>query len=491
VTARRSIRRGAVVVAIGAMLGAGIVVGGLTAEAAHGAAGDSTLFAEGGSFAEPMINKLQADTASVIAPLVPGYFNANVDAARDDFATGYSGGTCGAGACPDYVVSEFPLTTDQAAKINGAHGSFAYVPFAASPIAIAEVILCSNDSSLKPGTLCPNLQMNVPQLADVFTSSTVTWTDPIFAQAQGGSPITPIDASKSISPVHGVDPSAQNLGLQVLFENNTVSKPIWEKFLTLNKITSDTPTEKWPTGGGTSGGDQSVADILVPVNESNGVVQQNPTAWGQGAVAPVPVDWLGAPRNIPTFAILNAAGAYVKPTTASMTAALKHATMDANKLVTFGFSTTDAAAYPIPVMSYLIVPTSGLPAAKATALAAFIRFVLGPQGQADIEAFGAAPPTADMVTAGMQVADEVAAESSAPSAQTTSSTTAAPAAATADSSSNTSADGGAATTTNGGPTLAATGATTLPLVVVGASLLLAGAMGRRLWRRPRPGGARR
>jgi hypothetical protein len=73
---------------------------------------------------------------------------------------------------------------------------------------------------------------------------------------------------------------------------------------------------------------------------------------------------------------------------------------------------SDATAYPMMAMSYLVVPTSGLSATKATALAQFIKFVLGSKGQQDIESFGAVPPTSAMVQAGRTVADEVAAEGS-------------------------------------------------------------------------------
>jgi len=403
--------------------------------------------------------------------LVPAYFNADVDQGLDDFATG----------ADDYSVTEVPLSSTQVATA-AAHGrSFAYVPFAASAIAIGAVLLCSNDNTLKPGTICPSLRLTVPQLAKVFTSAVDTWTDPIFAQAQNGGPISPINASTSISPIHEVEPTALNLGLETLFMNNTAAKPIWEAFLKLNKITSDTPTELWPTGTGTNG-DLAVADVLVPVNEVTNIPQENPTLWGQGAIAPLPVDWLGAPRDIPTVAVLNAAGAYVSPTPASMAAAEKCSTVDpATNLVTFGFSATDTAAYPIPAMSYLVVPTSGLSPAKATALAAFIRFVLGSKGQADVEALGAASPTAAMIAAGEQVADTVAHEASTTST-TSPPTTATTSPATASGTGSTSGEATLAATETG-PTLAATGGVPWPLVASGAVLVVVGSFGRRWARR--------
>ena len=103
------------------------------------------------------------------------------------------------------------------------------------------------------------------------------------------------------------------------------------------------------------------------------------------------------------------------PSTGSATASEKDATLAAtsdpttNNLVTFNATASDASAYNSYLMeeSYLVVPTSGETAAKDTALAALIRFVLGPKGQTDIESFGAAPATSAMDTAGLLVANQL------------------------------------------------------------------------------------
>ncbi len=93
--------------------------------------------------------------------------------------------------------------------------------------------------------------------------------------------------------------------------------------------------------------------------------------------------------------------------------------------------------------SYLVVPTNGLSAAKATAMADFIRFVVGPTGQSDIESFGAAPATSAMVTADLSIAAQLDAEAAqgANSSSTTSTTT---------GSSTTAATGGAGSADTGG-----------------------------------------
>ena len=93
---------------------------------------------------------------------------------------------------------------------------------------------------------------------------------------------------------------------------------------------------------------------------------------------------LGTPWNVPTSNVQNAQGSFVGPTLAAATAAEGGTgiTLDpSTNLVTFHPDPSDAAAYNnyLMVESYLVVPTTGLDAAKAIKLAQFIRFVLVPR----------------------------------------------------------------------------------------------------------------
>jgi hypothetical protein len=166
-------------------------------------------------------------------------------------------------------------------------------------------------------------------------------------------------------------------------------------------------------------------------------------------------------------------------------------------LVTFNASLTDLTAYNSYLMmeSYLVVPTSGLPADKALALAQFIRFAVGGTGQADIKALGAAPPTSQMVTADLAVAQTLNAEAATAAATTsTTTTTTTPASTTATTvaSSSTSGTGAASTgtdpnaaTTNGSTSggLAVTGDNPVPLLGLGLALLICGEGARQILRR--------
>ena len=261
-----------------------------------------------------------------------------------------------------------------------------------------------------------------------------------------------------------------------------------------------------------SGGDDPFLGKLLSVNTTTNV-----PAWHVGTppitgiTFPVSSVWTGAPLgaawDIPTAAIQNAQGAFVAPSTTSAATAEADATLatttdpTTNNLVTFNPSTSDAAAYNSYLMeeSYLVVPTNGLPSTKDYALADLIRFVLGPKGQQDITSFGAAPATTAMVTAGLKVAVELDAEGAASAAGTTGSTTTttsanssttsttvgaagAADASASDSGSSDSGSGGTGAAT--GSDLAFTGAPDLvPMIGIGALLLVAGAVVRRRLRR--------
>ncbi len=408
-----------------------------------------TLLGEGGSFAQPIVDKLLTDSANQLAPISGAYFLSTVTQGCEDFSTGND----------DFAVSEFPLTSAEASAAAKNKRAYAYVPFAISSVAIGAIVERQTSTVLTPTTLHKDIELSVPQLADVFTNAVTTWTSPTLA-APGGAGYTLDTASNAITPRFLVDPAASTYALISLILSNPSAKASWDAWLKAQSYPEGPATETWPTSQGVSGGDYALASTLVPLDEQiqPPVALSNPEDWGQGDIAPLPIDWTGPPWNIPPVAIQNPTGAYVLPTVAATTAALSHATMDpSTNLVTFGTSTTDAAAYPMVVASYLVVPTTGLLAAKARALAALIRFAVGSQGQADVESFGAAPITPVLVAADLKVADTVAAEGATGTTGTTTTTsTTIPATGTTTTSTTIPANGTTTTST----TIPANGTTT-------------------------------
>ena len=181
-----------------------------------------------------------------------------------------------------------------------------------------------------------------------------------------------------------------------LLDSDPTAKELFDNALNnpgSNALTnSDTPSETWPFHGihAYVGGDAGLIGKELNINAETNAPSQLITWTGLGAgtgvddVFPVASVWAGAPQgtpwNIPTAAIQNAAGKYVAPSETAAAASEADATMDpTTNLVTFAANANDMAAYNnyLMVESYLVVPTSGLAAAKAQKLAQYIRFVVG------------------------------------------------------------------------------------------------------------------
>jgi hypothetical protein len=299
-----------------------------------------------------------------------------------------------------------------------------------------------------------------------------------------------------------------------LLDSNPTAKELFDNALNnpasaaLTK--SDTPSENWPFHGihAFVGGDAGLVGKELNINaETN--IPSAAISWNLGDVFALSSVWAGAPQgtpwNIPTAAIQNAAGKFVPPSESAAASAEEDASMDpTTNLVTFAANPNNATAYNNDMMveSYLVVPTSGLTAAKAQKLAQYIRFVVGPVATSDEETLGSAPATPAMVTADLKVATELDDEA-APTASTASSTAASASGSPTTSTSTTAAaasssaapvstsgagagnTGAAGNSGAGTSSLATTGSDVAPVLGVGGALVGLGALGRRRSRRLR------
>jgi ABC-type phosphate transport system substrate-binding protein len=479
----------------------------------------TTLVGEGGSFLTPVTDVLlKADTAG-LAPLNPSYTDASLDDAITDFI-GNGPGSFNA----DFVVSERPLTTGEAATAKSDGRTFAYVPFAATPVAVATLAPCNPGDLVTVNStapLCPDIPLTVPLVGLLFTfnltsglsNSLTGWSDPRLTQQNG----QPIPYSGGMNQASTLEPSAENSALMSLLDSDPDSKALLDNALQNSKAattSSDTPSETWPFQGTHAfiGGDAGLIEKELNVNAETNTPSAAST-WNIGDVFPLSAVWAGAPQgtpwNIPTAALQNAAQQFVVPSAAAAEASEADATFDpTTNLVSFNANPNDAAAYNnyMMVESYLVVPTSGLSASKASKLAQYIRFVTGPVAASDEETLGAAPPTPAMVAADLKVATQLdseaatsAALSSAASGSGGGSTTSttSPTSSTTTTAPTTSANGtadpaGGTGNTGSGTGLASTGAPdVVPVLVAGAALLGLGVFGRRRSRqlRRREGGS--
>jgi ABC-type phosphate transport system substrate-binding protein len=491
-----------------------VTLGGTAGQMAFADTDAGTLVGEGGSFLQPVVNALLTDDTAGLAPIVPSYSNVKLDQSISDFV-----GSAPGQFTTDYAVTERPLTSSEVSTAKADGRGFAYVPIAATPVAIATLVpdptKYSGGATINSGEFCQHIPLSTTLLGDLYgfnaTTPLLSWNDSRL-QCASGSSQTP--ASINVSVFANADPTVENEAIMALLDSDPTSKALFTAGLSHSQsVTTDpTPSENWPYAKNKiPGGDQPLIGKLLNVSTITNAPDTEAANWQLGGIVALSSVWTGAPLGVawdlPTAAIQNAMpgaqGTFVAPSTTSATAAENDATLAAtsdpttNNLVTFNASTTDAAAYNNYLMEedYLLVPTNGLPAAKASKLAQLIRFILGPTGQKTITGFGAAPATAAMVTAGLKVATQLDAEALGTTSSTTgstgtgsttpgsstSTTSAAAGVLTADSGSGSSTSSGSGG--GGGATLAFTGGAPWPIGVLGAILAVVAGCCRRWLRR--------
>ena len=95
--------------------------------------------------------------------------------------------------------------------------------------------------------------------------------------------------------------------------------------------------------------------------------------------------------RFPVAKIPNATGHYVRPSRSAMAAALTHMQSDGNGTQQVSLTSTNKAAYPLTMVIYAMVPTSGTPHKTAAAMARFLDFAAG-AGQQEGVRPGQLPP---------------------------------------------------------------------------------------------------
>ena len=506
---RRTLSR--LLVAASAAVGL-VVTGAATSAPASAATDPGTLLGQGGSFAEPVFSKILSDDAQNIAPMAASYFLTDNTSGINAFI-GSSPGNFGA----DFALSERPLTAAEAATSIANGRPFAYVPIESTPVALATLVptyawSLSGSTSIGTSGFCLHPPMTVALLGEIFGNANPQlshWNDPRITCPDPLGPGTTA-SGLSVQLWANLDPSQANYATMALLDSTPGSKADFQAGLNgSGSLTTDTtPSQLWPYANNTiPGGDQPLIGKLLDINSETNAPSTNASFWQLGSITPISSVWTGSPLGVPwnlaTSGIQNAQGAFVAPSAAAAAAAASHTTVAAtsdpttNNLVTFDPSATDATAYNNIMMaeSYLVVPTKGLSAAKANALAQIIRFAVGPTGQADITRFGAAPATATMQAADLKVAAELNASAVAAAnpntTGSTTTTTTAPGGSGGTGSTgggsttaDTSSTGSSATGTDTSGGLAFTGSANLGAwIAIGASLFVVGELVRRRLKR--------
>ena len=231
----------------------------------------------------------------------------------------------------DFGASDGPMSDENLAK---ARGKILHLPTVAGAVVIT-YNLPEN----------PKLRLDGPTLAQIYLGNITKWNDPRIAELNPGVTLP----ATGIIVVHRSDGS----GTSYIFTDYLSHiSPVWED--TVGKNTS----VKWPTGLGAKG-NEGVA----------GQIKQLPGAIGY-------VELIYAIQNkLPAADFKNAAGNFITPSLASITAALATAKIPDD----FRFSMVNAPgdqAYPIAGATWLLVYEKQKDAGKGKKLVEFLNWAM-------------------------------------------------------------------------------------------------------------------
>jgi len=432
--ARSSIRRGATLLA-GALLTLAVVSPAHAATQIHGAGADSP---------DPLIGLWQKTLGAVPYSTPVDYSADGTAAGRGEWINGDV----------DFAVTSVPFTADEQATLTTKKKTFVYVPFAAGSIAFLYHLYDAQGKSI------PGLQFSGATLAGIFTGTITVWNDPAI---QTDNPGVTLPAKKIVPLVRGQADGATYTATSYF---RASAPDVWKSFMEdPQRNFPDEARELYPFFAGSDSRTSSfaVSDVVAANEGSDGVITYVDNAWAEKSLD----------NGADIAKVKNASGAFVLPTPASTEATLAQWKLDATThLYTSDYAVTAPTAYPVPIVNYLVVPTSGLSADAAASLSTFAHYGLE-KGQAAAAGIGDPALPQAAVDAGVATLNTAL---PAPTDTPTTTTTTAPAG-------TGSTDVSAADTSSGGSsgdTLAMTGGPALAIwIPLGAGLALTGTILRR------------
>jgi hypothetical protein len=123
---------------------------------------------------------------------------------------------------------------------------------------------------------------------------------------------------------------------------------------------------------------QDAGSFILAPPPQQGFTKDPPEPEGKRALIAVLDQGDAALNQMPTALIPNAAGNYVGPSSSSMAAALSTMVSNGSGTMQVNLASKNPDAYPLTMVIYAMVPTSGVPHAKAAAIARFLDFAAGP-----------------------------------------------------------------------------------------------------------------
>ena len=257
----------------------------------------------------------------------------------------------------DFGASDSPMKDDELAKAKG--------PIFHIPTVLGAVVVTYN----LPGITTP-LNLTGDLVADIFAGRVKKWNDPRIGAINPGVKLPASD----ILVVHRSDGSGTSYVFTDYLTN--VSKA-WAASPGKGKEVA------WPVGLGGKG------------NEGvSGLVKQTPGAVGYVELA------YAKQNNLPSASIKNAAGKFVNPSPAGMTAAAAAVASQLPANTDYRLSIVNAPgadAYPISSFTWILVYKQQPDAAKGKKLVDFLRWALT-EGETEATALDYAPLPSSMAT---------------------------------------------------------------------------------------------
>lgn len=267
----------------------------------------------------------------------------------------------------DFGATDGPMTDEELGKAKG--GAILHFPTVLGAVAVAYNL---------PG-FRGELRLSGPVVADIFLGNIKKWNDPRIAALNPGVSLP----SSDILVVHRSDGSGTTY---VFSDYLSAVSPAWARGPGRGKDVA------WPTGLGGKG-NEGVA----------GQIKQIPGAIGYVELA------YANQNNLPVAAIQNAAGAFIKPSIAAVTAAAAGVAAQLPPDTDYRISIVNspgAEAYPISSFTWLLLYRQQTDSVKARKLKDFLRWALR-EGEKQAAALDYAPLPAAMADRLVQRLDSI------------------------------------------------------------------------------------
>ena len=327
------------------LLGIGALLVVLTPSMTAGAA--AAVKGAGADSADPLIGVWQQAVATPPISTAVDYSADGSGLGREEFVN----------ATTDFAVTGTPFTADETTRLAAANKTFVYAPLAGGSLAFLYHLNNAQGQPIK------GLQFSGATLAGIFTGTITTWD---AAEILADNPGVSLPPKKITPTVRGQADSATYTATSFF----RFSAPaVWKAFMEdPQRGFPDEARELYPFFAGADSRTSSfaIADVVGATEGGDTRITYVDNAWAQKALA----------NGADIAKVKNASGAFVAPTPDNAAKTIAAWKFDTTNLLTVDFGVTDAAAYPVAMVNYLVIPTSGTTPAVAGALGTFAKYAI-------------------------------------------------------------------------------------------------------------------